>query len=134
MGLQKPSWRTLSKKDKRIIKKAERQRKSFMDSLKDVPCADCGQHYSSEAMDFDHVPGRGGKLGTVSSRKSMRAIIEEARKCDVVCANCHRVRTARRRSDAVMVKRERGEWLDGIANAVEREREAFKANMVGQER
>lgn len=105
------------------------QMRELVRSLKDVPCADCGQRYSSEVMDFDHVPGRGGKIGSVGSRKSLTAILEEARKCDVVCANCHRLRTRRRHHDQHLIRREREEWLDGLASAVEREREALSQGM-----
>lgn len=46
-------------------------------------------------MDFDHV--RGKKLCTVSSITSRgnrpSALLREAAKCDVICSNCHRIRT-----------------------------------------
>jgi hypothetical protein len=108
-------------------KKIRRQRDALVRDLRNRPCADCQGVYPSDAMEFDHVPGRGGKLGAVGSRPSIRAVLEEARKCDVVCANCHRVRTQRRRRDAVQAKKERGSWLSGLALAVEREREALRA-------
>ncbi len=74
----------------------KRQRISaFIDSLKDCPCTDCGESYPACVMDFDHV--RGEKLFNVTSMKgrspSEAAILEEVAKCDVVCANCHRIRT-----------------------------------------
>jgi len=120
-------WRQLSKRDRRAIRERERQKDLLVRSLKDVPCADCKQEYPPEAMDFDHVPGRGGKLGSVASRVTLRAVLAEARKCDVVCANCHRVRTMRRRKERRSNERERERWLDGLAEAIEREREAIKA-------
>lgn len=113
------------KPDKTKQKEQARLRALIID-LKRVPCADCGLEYPPEVMDFDHVPGRGGKLGPVSSRRTQTAILEEARKCDVVCANCHRLRTRARRHDLARVAAERAFWLDGVASAVEREREALK--------
>lgn len=70
------------------------------DWLKDVPCTDCGGRFPPEAMDFDHV--RGEKLANVSqtifsSAFTMRMFREEVAKCEVVCANCHRVRTRGRK-------------------------------------
>jgi hypothetical protein len=61
--------------------------------LKDKPCKDCGVQYPPYVMDFDHV--RGEKVKNVSSMRSqsLEAIVLEADKCDVVCANCHRART-----------------------------------------
>jgi hypothetical protein len=49
-------------------------------------------------MDFDHARGRklfnvGNKLTSVSLRR-LRA---EIAKCDIVCANCHRLRTQARK-------------------------------------
>jgi hypothetical protein len=59
------------------------------------PCADCGEHYPYYVMDFDHV--RGVKEFEVriatASRKGWSRIYAEIAKCDIVCANCHRVRT-----------------------------------------
>jgi hypothetical protein len=45
-------------------------------------------------MDFDHV--RGSKAGNVSEMigsATVMALLTEIAKCDVVCANCHRLRT-----------------------------------------
>lgn len=70
-----------------------RQRKQKIDDLKDQPCHDCGNRYPPECMDFDHV--RGDKLFGVSTRRndSWKRILAEMAKCDLVCANCHRIRT-----------------------------------------
>jgi len=52
-------------------------------------------------MDFDHV--RGDKEFTVSKAVqrayalTLSRVRAEIAKCDVVCANCHRIRTERRR-------------------------------------
>lgn len=49
-------------------------------------------------MDFDHV--RGGKLRDiariVNSTNSVQVLAEELIKCDLVCSNCHRIRTQKR--------------------------------------
>jgi hypothetical protein len=64
---------------------------------KSVPCADCGGRYPYWVMDFDHVAGE--KLFNVGEAITMspRVILSEIAKCEVVCANCHRARTFRRR-------------------------------------
>jgi len=58
------------------------------------PCADCKEDYPYYMKDFDHL---GGKLFTLSKYKNyttdLNIIKEEISKCDVVCANCHRIRT-----------------------------------------
>jgi hypothetical protein len=58
-------------------------------------CADCGYNAHPAALDFDHRPGE-VKLFTVSlgsTSKGIQTLLAEVAKCDVVCANCHRVRT-----------------------------------------
>ena len=60
---------------------------------KDVPCIDCGKRYPPYVMDFDHVNGEKkfnvGKFGALSTER----VLAEIAKCEVVCANCHRIRT-----------------------------------------
>jgi hypothetical protein len=70
----------------------------WLQPLKDRPCLDCGQNFPSVAMDFDHV--RGEKTSGISQMWSWGRdrVLEEIAKCDLVCANCHRVRTQNRRS------------------------------------
>jgi len=59
------------------------------------PCTDCGVTYPWYVMDFDHVLGK--KINDVSlmvtNRVSKQKIQEEIDKCEVVCSNCHRIRT-----------------------------------------
>ena len=70
-------------------------------SLKDSPCVDCNGRFHYSAMDFDHMPGF-TKVDTVSNMtskgKSRRVLLEEIAKCELVCSNCHRVRTFTRRT------------------------------------
>jgi len=66
-------------------------------------CADCppGTQWEAVSLDFDHLPGQvkefgiGGHLG-----RNWQTILAEIAKCDVVCANHHRVRTQRRKQAA----------------------------------
>lgn len=62
------------------------------------PCYDCGGMFPPEAMDFDHVSGT--KSFTISQVPwlSWDAVREEIDKCQLVCSNCHRVRTKTRRN------------------------------------
>lgn len=64
----------------------------FVRSQKTGPCADCGIVYPHYVMDFDH---RGDKRRIISNmtRYSLESIKAEIAKCDLVCANCHRIRT-----------------------------------------
>ncbi len=62
--------------------------------LKAHPCVDCGNS-DPRVLDFDHV--RGVKKHNISDLKSLhfrwKTIQEEIEKCDVRCANCHRIKT-----------------------------------------
>ncbi len=84
-------------KDKRYKRAALVERRRLLASLKNKPCADCGGTFPSYVMDFDHVRGRketnvSGMIGC-----KMERLLGEVSKCDVVCANCHRIRTHQRR-------------------------------------
>jgi hypothetical protein len=62
------------------------------------PCTDCGRVFHPAAMQWDHLPGyeKIGDLGKLQSRHSKAAVLAEIAKCELVCANCHAVRTFRR--------------------------------------
>ena len=66
-------------------------RQRLLITLKGDTCMDCGGGFKSCQLEFDHV--RGVKLGCVPNMGSIEAIRDEALKCDVVCTNCHRIRT-----------------------------------------
>ncbi len=68
--------------------------RAYVRVVKDQPCTDCGEWLPPECMDLDHV--RGTKRWNIASAKarSFTALQLEILKCEVVCANCHRKRTA----------------------------------------
>ena len=59
-------------------------------------CADCGNN-NPIVLEFDHV--RGEKKYEISRLisipMSLDVLKEEIKKCDIVCANCHKIRTAK---------------------------------------
>ena len=82
----------------RRVEYNRRQRKeavAFYRELKEGrPCADCGGMFHPSAMQWDHRPGV-EKVDDVSRMYglSRERVLEEIAKCDLVCANCHAVRT-----------------------------------------
>jgi len=54
-------------------------------------CVDCGYRSHPTALQFDHV--RGDKLNDVSRMNTLKDALEEAKKCEVRCANCHSIKT-----------------------------------------
>jgi hypothetical protein len=85
----------------RYIAKSKEQRQSFLFFIRDLktnqPCHDCNVVYNPWQMQFDHTGN--DKLAAVSSlvvRGNIGLLIEEIKKCDLVCANCHMDRTHKR--------------------------------------
>lgn len=77
--------------------RAKRDRAYFQQVKVDRGCTDCGYNAHAVALDFDHLPGQ-TKLYRIATMAGMsRTLIDaEIAKCEVVCANCHRIRTADR--------------------------------------
>jgi len=71
----------------------------IIDQLKSHPCTDCRGVFPPCAMDYDHVRGEKNfnmSLARIGNYTAER-ILAEVAKCDLVCANCHRIRTNGRR-------------------------------------
>lgn len=63
-------------------------------------CVDCGYAGHPSALDFDHRDGEKKSFTIGSSMSRSRAALEaEIAKCDVRCANCHRIKTVTRRRE-----------------------------------
>ena len=62
-------------------------------------CLDCGIE-DERVFQFDHVPNRGEKLRNVLNSTTWEACRTELDKCDLVCANCHCIRTRERQEKA----------------------------------
>lgn len=79
-----------------------RENREIVASLKvKTGCTDCGYRGHSAALEYDHRPGTDKVVSVsklVSRGRRWDQIAAEIAKCDVVCANCHRIRTANRRS------------------------------------
>jgi 5-methylcytosine-specific restriction endonuclease McrA len=89
------SWRKVPE-NKVLVSKYKRDmyqkiQKAIREAKLDKPCMDCGNIFPPCAMDFDHVHGK--KKFNVGLAKNLRQLAEEIAKCELVCANCHRIRT-----------------------------------------
>lgn len=64
--------------------------------LKEISgCVDCGEMYPHYMLDFDHLPEH-NKIDSPSSiihKYSMDKAMQEIEKCEIVCRNCHAIRT-----------------------------------------
>lgn len=61
------------------------------------PCVDCGEMYPSCVMDFDHTgEDKSANVSFLASGNYSKKVWEEIEKCELVCSNCHRIRTHNR--------------------------------------
>jgi hypothetical protein len=65
-------------------------------------------------MDFDHVGEKTGEVSSFVYTSSTERLLDEASKCDVVCANCHRERTYQRLTQQ---RHESGEQGRGLSRS-----------------
>jgi len=82
---------------RRLSVEAYKHRQKWAEGLKNRPCSDCKRRFPPECMDWDHVRGR--KLFTLGNKGysfSKQRVLLEIAKCDLVCANCHKIRTRRK--------------------------------------
>jgi hypothetical protein len=63
--------------------------------FEDHPCLDCGEK-DPVVLEFDHRRDKQFNIGADLPYRNWETILAEIEKCDVVCANCHRRRTAQR--------------------------------------
>jgi hypothetical protein len=83
--------------DKVNTKARERNKivKNFINEYKLLQgCKDCGYNKHHVALDFDHISN--DKELNVCNAKSIDQAKKEIEKCEVVCSNCHRIRTYER--------------------------------------
>lgn len=81
------------------VQRHMQRRRAALRAMKDAPCQDCGGRFPPECMDWDHVRGDNGfTRGSVMSNmhRKWEFILAEIEKCDLICANCHRIRTCAR--------------------------------------
>lgn len=74
---------------------SDKEAKEFFTWLAGESCVDCGIS-DIRVLEFDHV--RGDKVANISAMlgsASRERLLQEIAKCDIVCANCHRIRTAK---------------------------------------
>jgi transcription elongation factor Elf1 len=64
-------------------------------------CVDCGYKEHPIALDFDHLADKKYPISQMvrgkSGKLSFDEMLDELAKCEIRCANCHRIETQRRR-------------------------------------
>jgi hypothetical protein len=87
----------------RYIAAAGQQRKAVVEErtlylvayLREHPCVDCGED-DPVVLEFDHLRDKKFAISAGLQSRPWQDVLDEIAKCEVVCANCHRRRTARR--------------------------------------
>lgn len=75
--------------------KAKLEAESYiLEYLLNNPCIDCGES-DPIVLEFDHVSGTKKEAISILKRNGLKSIVEEIKKCEVRCANCHRRKTAK---------------------------------------
>ena len=82
----------------------EEFRKQLLEEVGQSKCKDCGET-DFRVLQFDHI---GEKVDVIARLRSQTQMREEAHKCEVVCANCHCIRTYERRPKFPEVE---GKWI-----------------------
>lgn len=80
--------------DKELLSKQKQQYKKRLKEIKEASgCVDCGER-NHIVLDFDHIKDKKYNVSRmIHDGFSWAAIKKEIAKCEVVCANCHRIRT-----------------------------------------
>lgn len=82
----------------------QRPRRAIIDTIKaERGCVDCGLMLPEhpEVFDFDHLPGvdKTRPIADFVTKGTVAEMLAEIELCEVVCANCHRIRTRQRGSN-----------------------------------
>jgi len=92
-GGRKKSAQAIENARIRQMERREERKQELRAQYEGKPCMDCGSVFPFECMDFDHVRGEKKFLLSKHMNHSKEAVNAELEKCDLVCSNCHRVRT-----------------------------------------
>lgn len=95
----KERYKTIDKDRKNAnAKKIRDRQRNLLKSIKETRgCVDCG-NADHRVLDFDHVKGTKYKdLSAMVGMYTDQKLLDEVDKCEVRCANCHRIKTYERR-------------------------------------
>lgn len=111
-------------RDQEIFRVRVRQdgTREMLREWRQVPCADCGGRFEPHQMDFDHRDPSTKSFNLMSGRSMLMSTAKlraEAAKCDVVCANCHAVRTQKKWQQARPI---------GMSRYIDRKRRNWRAH------
>ena len=68
--------------------------KEYRGAKEREPCMDCGGYFHFASMQYDHIGPKTRNVSTIATSRQLLAL--ELKYCELVCANCHAVRTWKR--------------------------------------
>lgn len=93
--LNNENYRNKCKESAKVKNKEynERNLSILGDILQTNCCADCGET-NPIVLEFDHIKGKSIGIARLKrNAASIKTLLSEVSKCEIVCANCHRKRT-----------------------------------------
>lgn len=99
----KHDWYVKNKEltSQRTANTRQKRKKAIQELKESIPCTDCGIYYPYYVTHFDHLDAslKVSNISYLLATASMEAVMEEIEKCELVCANCHAFRGAKRRAE-----------------------------------
>jgi hypothetical protein len=85
-------------KNREVAARRFRSARDLLIELRSKPCTDCGQTFPPYCMEFDHVDraGKSFTIGHLTGGGITPRFLREIGLCELVCSNCHRIRTRER--------------------------------------
>jgi len=95
-------WTSERDRARRKFRDAWQLQADLLRAFRSVPCMDCSKTFPWQVMEFDHreAQDKGGLVTRMAGHVGLRRLLDEVAKCDIVCSNCHRMRTFSRRAAA----------------------------------
>jgi hypothetical protein len=94
------AWYQKNKDDiKRRRRASKQEARQWVNTYKtqNPVCTDCQIAYPPHVLDFDHIKDKSfGISRALQMGTSLEKIKQEIKKCEIVCSNCHRIRTYER--------------------------------------
>jgi hypothetical protein len=88
----------------------------LVEFFRERSCVDCGEG-DPLVLEFDHLANKEFNIAKGLRDHSWQAVLDEIAKCEIVCANCHRRRTALRAGSARAMAAQR--WRAGLSIGID---------------
>lgn len=79
----------------KAIRLKEKYKVEFYTWLQTQQCVDCGND-DFRVLEFDHLRDKEFNIGEMVGLRTLAGLQDEIAKCEIVCANCHKIRSADR--------------------------------------